>query len=81
MAKFPYAGVLKRNRPNPVEFFQTWTMVHFGQEADAGRSLKEWRFRVKGANGEIVVSSEGYTTKADAERGAATLKRLMKDYR
>ena len=39
----------------------------------------EWRFRVKGANGEIVASSEGYTRKADALRGIDTLRRLLND--
>lgn len=36
----------------------------------------EERFRVKGANGEIVATSEGYTRLADARRGADTLRRL-----
>ncbi len=31
---------------------------------------KEWYFRLRGANGEIVCQSEGYTTKADALRAA-----------
>jgi uncharacterized protein YegP (UPF0339 family) len=33
----------------------------------------QWRFRVKGRNGEILATSEGYTRKHDAERGLETL--------
>lgn len=29
----------------------------------------EYRFRIKGGNGEKMVTSEGYTRKADAKRG------------
>lgn len=29
----------------------------------------EWRWRLKGANGEIVATSEAYTRQADAVRG------------
>lgn len=36
-------------------------------------SAGEWRFRVKGANGEIVATSEGYSTKSNARRGLKTL--------
>lgn len=39
----------------------------------------EWRFRVKGKNGEPIVTSEGYTTPGDAERGLATLRRVLRD--
>lgn len=37
----------------------------------------EHRFHVKGDNGEIVATSEGYTRKADAARGAQTLVRII----
>ena len=37
----------------------------------------EFRFRIKGLNGEIVASSEGYTRKADAARGLHTLITLL----
>lgn len=37
----------------------------------------EFRFRIKGANGEIVASSEGYTRKHDAKRGVVALWRRM----
>lgn len=39
----------------------------------------EWRFRVKGKNGEIVAQGEGYTTKHDAMRGYETLVRIVTD--
>lgn len=35
----------------------------------------EFRWRFKGANGEIVASGEGYTTKAKAVEGVDVLKR------
>lgn len=37
----------------------------------------EWRYRVKGGNGEVLCQSEGYTTKADAERGLRALRRAL----
>ena len=43
-------------------------MIEFFTDAEGGH-----RFRVKGANGEIVASSEGYSRKADAQRGYADL--------
>lgn len=39
----------------------------------------EFRFRVLGGNGEIVATGEGYTTPNDAERGLATLRRILRD--
>lgn len=33
----------------------------------------EWRYRIKGKNGEILVTSEGYTTQRDASRGLGDL--------
>jgi len=39
-----------------------------------------WRFRVKGANGEIQASGESYTSHADAERGVNDLiKTILRD--
>jgi len=35
-----------------------------------------YRFRLKGANGEIVASSEGYSSRENAKRGAETVKRI-----
>ena len=40
-------------------------------------SAGEWRFRVKGRNGEIVATGEGYTRKHDAERGLEDLRRIL----
>lgn len=37
----------------------------------------EWRFNVKGANGEIVAQSEGYTTRRGCERGLQALQRIV----
>jgi uncharacterized protein YegP (UPF0339 family) len=39
----------------------------------------EWRFRVRGKNNEIVATGEGYTRPQDAERGLATLRRILRD--
>lgn len=41
----------------------------------------EWRFRVKGGNGEKVATSEGYTRSADAERGLEDLHRILDETR
>lgn len=48
---------------NRIEFFQDSTNGH--------------RFRVRGDNGEIVATSEGYTRHSDARRGAGSLTRLL----
>ena len=40
----------------------------------------EWRFRVKGKNGEIVATSEGYTRERDAHRGAETLIAIIRNH-
>lgn len=37
----------------------------------------EWRWRLKGRNGEIMATSEGYTREADAVRGAEDARRVM----
>lgn len=37
----------------------------------------EWRFRVRARNGEIVAASEGYATKAAAEKGVRALRRAL----
>lgn len=39
-----------------------------------------WRYRVKGANGEILASSEAYTREVDAERGALDLAAEMRSW-
>lgn len=38
-------------------------------EVFKGRGTKPFRFRVKGGNGQIISSSQGYTRKQDARRG------------
>lgn len=37
----------------------------------------QWRFRIKGDNGEIVAASEGYVSETNASRGAKNLKRIL----
>ena len=37
----------------------------------------QFRYRVKGSNGEIVATSEAYTRRRDAERGFDDLRRLI----
>lgn len=39
----------------------------------------EWRFRIVAGNGEVVASSEGYTSQADARRGLGDLCRAVRD--
>lgn len=36
----------------------------------------EWRFHVEGKNGEIVATSEGYASAANARRGLNTLRNI-----
>lgn len=50
------------------------------KKTKAGGQKGAWRYTVKGANGEILVTSEGYTTKHDAERGSAALVLVILDY-
>lgn len=37
----------------------------------------DWRFRIKGLNGEIVATSEGYTRPTDAARGLRDLRLIL----
>lgn len=46
-----------------VEFYES------GEDADLEGVSSQWRWRVLAGNNEIVASGEGYTRKADAERG------------
>lgn len=39
----------------------------------------QWRFRVKGRNGEIVAWGEAHTRPEDAERSLAALRRILRD--
>ena len=36
---------------------------------------REWRWRLKGANNEIIATSEGYKEKAGCENGIASVKK------
>ena len=36
---------------------------------------KEWRWNLKAANGEIIATSEGYSSKAAAKKGIQSVKR------
>lgn len=55
------------------------TRIEF-HKTKAGGQKGAWRYTVKGANGEILVTSEGYTTKQDAEKGSVALALVMLDY-
>ena len=48
-----------------------------GVQIDDCACKNEWRFRIRAANGEIVAASEGYTTKASAEKGVRALRRAL----
>lgn len=39
----------------------------------------QWRFNLKAGNGEIIASSEGYTSKAGAENGIDSIRRNAPD--
>jgi hypothetical protein len=56
-----------------VEFYQETVTPH--QDEETG--LRDWRWRVKAGNGEIVASGEGYTRREDAERGFRAAARSM----
>lgn len=53
--------------PSKVEIYDA--------NADVDGAPEDWHWRLKAANGEIVASGEGYTTKTDAMRGWADAKR------
>lgn len=61
---------MKTKRKAKIEFNKT----------KAGGQKGAWRYTVKGANGEILVTGEGYTSKQDAERGSAALVLVILDY-
>lgn len=39
----------------------------------------EYRFRLKAKNGEIIATSEGYTTKANCKNGIAVVQNLARE--
>lgn len=45
----------------------------------SGTIRKQWHYRVKAGNGEIISSSEGYPKKYNAIRGASKMRDLMHD--
>ncbi len=47
-------------------------MTEIFQDADG-----QWRYRIKGKNGEIMATSEGYTRPADARRGLLDLRGVL----
>lgn len=61
---------MKTKQRAKIEFRKTKT----------GNQKGAWRYTVKGSNGEILVTSEGYTTKHNAERGSAALVLVILDY-
>lgn len=56
-----------------AEVYETERRPFFG---DTGPT-KVWYFRVRAHNGEIVAQSEGYNSKAAAEKGLRALRRAL----
>lgn len=50
------------------------------KKTKAGGQKGAWRYAVKGNNGEILATSEGYTTKQNAEKGLVALALVMMDF-
>lgn len=48
-------------------------------EVFCGKGSQPWRWRLKAANGRVVAQSEGYKTKAGAERGVDACRRAALD--
>ena len=42
------------------------------------RSNGEYQFNLKADNGQVILSSEGYTTKAGCENGIESVKKILK---
>ena len=55
-----------------VEGFETVTNPKFEMYKD---KAEEFRFRLKARNGEIIATSEGYTTKAACENGIESVRK------
>jgi hypothetical protein len=62
-----------RDRPTLA---QRDAMVQSGMVTVAADAAGEWRWTLRGLNGEIVAPSEGYTSESDAWRGLFTALRL-----
>ena len=55
------------------EVYRSWV----GDIDASGPTLsRQWRWRLKGANGEIVAQGEAYTRKADCLRAVKAIRRL-----
>ena len=69
---------VKKNAPianvenQTVENYETVTHPKFEMYQD---KAGEYRFRLKARNGEIIATSEGYTTKAACENGIESVKK------
>ena len=48
--------------------------MHFEIYESSASTDQDWRWRLKGGNGEIVASGEGYVSKANVERAIVRLK-------
>jgi len=48
--------------------------MHGGQVRDQQRPRGKYRFHLKAPNGEIIAASQGYESKANAEKGIAAIK-------
>ena len=59
-----------------AENFEAVTHPKFEMYAD---KAGEFRFRLKARNGEIIATSEGYTTKANCENGIASVRKNAVD--
>ena len=55
-----------------MEGFETVTNPKFEMYKD---KAEEFRFRLKARNGEIIATSEGYTTKAACENGIESVRK------
>lgn len=47
------------------------------KKTSAGAQKGAWRYTIKAPNGELLVTSEGHTSKRDAERAFDTLVELL----
>lgn len=52
-------------------------MVGKTHETKEGRQKGAWRYTIKAGNGELLATSEGYSTKRDAWRAFDTLVELL----
>lgn len=55
--------VFPQRMPLPAE------QIASGPDGGTAETFRDWRWRLRAANGEIVAQSEGYTSEGDAKRG------------